>query len=95
MSKILVVAAHPDDEILGVGATIAKRVANGDEAYALIMAEGQTSRTGKREDMSHDVIDLLHEDTLRAVEIIGYSDVFFCDFPDNRTDSCDFLDIVK
>ena len=37
MKKILVVAAHPDDEILGVGATVAKHSAQGDEVYALIL----------------------------------------------------------
>lgn len=50
MKKILVVAAHPDDEILGVGATVAKHAAQGDEVYALILGEGQTSRGEHRED---------------------------------------------
>ena len=43
--NILVVAAHPDDEILGVGGTIAKHVDNGDEVYALIRSEER--RVGK------------------------------------------------
>ena len=51
MKKILVVAAHPDDEILGVGATVAKHAAQGDEVYALILGEGQTSRGEHREEV--------------------------------------------
>ena len=46
--NILVVAAHPDDEILGCGASIAKWVKNGDEVNVLIMAEGITSRDKTR-----------------------------------------------
>ena len=60
MKKILVVAAHPDDEILGVGATVAKHAAQGDEVYALILGEGQTSRGEHREDISAEVVKDLH-----------------------------------
>ena len=60
MKKILVVAAHPDDEILGVGATVAKHAAQGDEVYALILGEGQTSRGEHREDISAEVVKELH-----------------------------------
>lgn len=95
MSTVLVIAAHPDDEILGVGATIARHIKNGDEAYALILGEGQTSRTEKREETDQSVVNSLHNDTIRASKIIGYKDVFFENFPDNRFDQVDLLDIVK
>lgn len=95
MSKILVVAAHPDDEILGVGATVAKRTANGDAARAIILGEGQTSRWEKREDVPKNVLSELHEDTLNAAKCVGYEKVYFADFPDNRFDSVDLLNIVK
>ena len=42
--KILIVAAHPDDEVLGCGGTILKHVADGDSVHIVIMAEGITSR---------------------------------------------------
>ena len=42
MKTVLIVAAHPDDEILGVGATAARHVAEGDAVYAMILGEGQT-----------------------------------------------------
>lgn len=92
---VLVVAAHPDDEILGVGATISKMVKNGYYAYALIMAEGQTSRWSNRADADKTVLKNLHSNTLKAADCIGYKKVIFADFPDNQMDSIDLLDITK
>ena len=42
--KVLVVVAHPDDEVLGCGGTIAKHINNGDSVSVLILADGETSR---------------------------------------------------
>lgn len=95
MSTVLVIAAHPDDEILGVGATVAKHIKDGDVAYALILGEGQTSRTQTREKTDESVVSALHNDSLEAAKKIGYKEVFFEYFPDNRFDRCDLLDIVK
>ncbi len=95
MKTILVVAAHPDDEILGVGGTVARHVAKGDQVYAMILGEGQTSRGEHREDISLDIVEELHKNTLESAQKIGYQDVFFAYFPDNRFDSIDLLDIVK
>lgn len=95
MRTVLVVAAHPDDEILGVGGTVARHVAEGDQVYAVILGEGQTSRGEHREDTSLDIIEALHKNTLESARKIGYRDVFFAYFPDNRFDSIDLLDIVK
>lgn len=95
MNIILVIAAHPDDEILGVGGTIARRVREGDVAYALILGEGQISRWTNRSSADLSVVDKLHENSLEAAKIIGYSQIYFENFPDNRFDSEDLLDIVK
>lgn len=95
MRNILVVAAHPDDEILGVGGTVARHVAKGDKVYAMILGEGQTSRGEHREDISGEVVAELHKNTLESAKAVGFSDVYFADFPDNRFDQVDLLDIVK
>lgn len=93
--NILVIAAHPDDEILGVGGTVAKHAANGDHVFAMILGEGQTSRFDKREDAGTTIIEKLHGNTIKAAEVIGFREVFFENFADNRFDSVDLLDVVK
>lgn len=93
--KILIVAAHPDDEILGVGGTIAKHIEAGDEVYALILGEGQTSRYEKREGAREGIVEELHKNTLAAASVLGIKEVFFENFADNRFDREDLLDIVK
>ena len=49
MTKVLVVAAHPDDEVLGCGGTLALHTDRGDECHILIMAEGLTSRSHQQD----------------------------------------------
>lgn len=96
MGKVLVVAAHPDDEILGCGGTIAKHVENHDEVYVLIMAEGLTSRDQNRNvNLRKDDLLQLHEASQKAADILGVNKIIFLDFPDNRMDQNDLLDIVK
>ena len=47
--NVLVAAAHPDDEVLGCGATIAKHSQRGDQVHLLVLAEGVTSRDQERQ----------------------------------------------
>lgn len=95
MSVLLVVAAHPDDEVLGVGATIARRVSNGDLAYALILGEGQTSRWHQRQLADEHAVLSLHQDSEAAAQIIGFAGIFHESLPDNRFDSVALLEVVK
>lgn len=93
---VLVVAAHPDDEILGCGGTIIKHIENGDEVHIAIMAEGLTSRDEKRDASARsDELSVLHANSFKALEIVGGSTLTMFDFPDNRMDSVDLLDVVK
>ena len=94
--KILIIAAHPDDEILGCGGTVARLVTEGYEAWSLILGEGVTSRDDTRDPgkRSED-IKQLNNQVHRANKIIGIKEVFTHDFPDNRFDTLPLLDIVK
>jgi LmbE family N-acetylglucosaminyl deacetylase len=93
--KILVVAAHPDDEVLGCGGSIARYIQEGNEVHIGILGEGITSRYERREDVDPDQIDRLRLKTRDAASILGITDVSFYDFPDNRFDSIDLIEIIK
>ncbi len=94
--KILIVAAHPDDEVLGCFGTVARLIQEGYEAYTLILGEGKTSRDETRvlEDKK-DEIEVLNTEIKKANNIIGVKKTFVESFPDNRFDSVDLLDIIK
>jgi LmbE family N-acetylglucosaminyl deacetylase len=93
--RILVVAAHPDDEVIGCGGSVRKwRDGGGHKLSALILAEGVASRTEKAIDVRKDV-EALRLQARSCAEIIGYEDIFFENFPDNRMDGVDLLDVVK
>jgi len=96
MSNILVVAAHPDDEILGCGGTIARHVQQGDEVSVLILSEGVTARDVNRSrDLRSDELSALGKMAHAAHKVLGSTNLVLHDFPDNRMDSIDRLDIVK
>jgi N-acetylglucosamine malate deacetylase 1 len=92
--KILVVAAHPDDETLGAGAAMAKHMAQGDNVSVLILGTGIASRKEKGADISAEVKSL-RACAKKALAKLGVKDVDFLDFPDNRFDSANLIDIVK
>jgi len=94
--KVLVVAAHPDDEVLGCGGTVARYALEGHAVYTLILGEGMTSRDAKRDKAKRqNALDELKQTAIRAGKVLGVKKVFTCDFPDNRFDSVPLLDVVK
>ncbi len=96
MKNVLVIAAHPDDEVLGCGGTIAKHVDTGDRVDVLIMAEGLTSRDVARDrDAAGNALTDLARSAHEANRILGVTSLELLDFPDNRLDAVDLLDIVK
>lgn len=93
--KVLVIAAHPDDEVLGCGGTIAKHALQGDVVHCLILGEGVTSRYRRREEAKEEELKKLKLEAEQAASILGVKEVFFRDFPDNRFDTVPLLEIVK
>ena len=94
--SVLVVAAHPDDEVLGCGGTIARHADAGDQVQVLIVAEGATSRQQERDrGQACDELSGLAQAAQQAGVILGAQGVELLDFPDNRLDSLDRLDLIK
>lgn len=93
---ILIVAAHPDDEILGCGGIIARLAKEGSLVYTLILGEGITSRDDVRSQQSNlRGIENLKQQAYAANKVLGVKDIFFHDFADNRFDTVALLDVVK
>lgn len=91
MKNILVVAAHPDDEVLGCGGTIAMHNFQGDKIYVVFMTDGVKSRTQFSDE---DVIN--RADASKSVQsILNIENMNFLGFEDNKMDNVPLLQIVK
>jgi len=93
--KILVVAAHPDDEVLGCGGTLARLSQEGHTVHTLFLADGESSRTTGKKTASSKLMHERKKAADRAKQILGCSSIEFCNLMDNRLDGIDLLDIVK
>jgi len=95
MKQALVVAAHPDDEVLGCGGTIARLISNECQVHVLILGDVTTSRY---QDMPGEEAWKTKEyrsETDSAAKLLGVSSLIRADFPDNRFDTVPLLEIVK
>ena len=91
---VLIFAAHPDDEVLGCGGTLAKLAVEGASIHAAFMADGVFSREGSKA-VQQAALKVRREAALTACNILGVKASFFGEFPDNRMDTVALLDIVK
>jgi LmbE family N-acetylglucosaminyl deacetylase len=97
MKKILVIVAHSDDETLGMGATIARHAAQGDEVKLMVMTNGIGARVDN-EQPSEDFIAQVKARQVaseKAANILGIKEIFQLDFPDNKMDTMALLTVVK
>jgi LmbE family N-acetylglucosaminyl deacetylase len=93
--KVLVIAAHPDDEVLGCGGTAARLAQEGHDVHFAILGEGITSRHPQRTDANAAQLDKLHRQSEAAAAKVGVKNVVHDRLPDNRLDTVPLLEIVK
>ena len=91
MKTVLIIAAHPDDEVLGCGGTIAKHVSQGNKVHSVFMADGVRSRPNLQEEDFE-----IRKDASKSVQsILGITSTHYLDFPDNKMDSIPLLNIIQ
>ena len=86
--RVLAIAAHPDDEVLGCGGTLALHARAGDEVTAVIACEGESLRYGPTGVGQS-------EHTRRAAEVLGLAESRQLGFPDQRLDTLSLLDLIE
>ena len=89
--RVLAVGAHPDDCELGAGATLARHAASGDEVSILVLSAGAASRGIE---IPGSTPDALRQQATDAAKVLG-ADVCVLEYPDQRFDAVDFLNLVK
>lgn len=86
--SVLAIAAHPDDEVLGVGGTLAKHAAQGDAVAVLIVTEGSTAQYN-----DESMIETKKEAARGCAEILGIDQVRFGELPDMQLDDVDHTQV--
>lgn len=95
MSKtVLVVAAHPDDETLGMGGTIARLVGEGHTVHVATMTDGVGARHTLTDEL-HDARERREAEFRAAVRVVGARSVVPFGFADNKMDGTPLLDVVR
>lgn len=87
--NVVVVAAHPDDEILGAGGTLARHAQVGDDVHAVVLADGALSRYDEH------MVGELQAGGLAAARHIGFASLRFEAFPDQRLDQVAMVDLTQ
>jgi LmbE family N-acetylglucosaminyl deacetylase len=93
----MIVVAHPDDELLGLGATMNRLISEFNvTTHVVILGEGITSRSDVHDrDMWANEMIHHRQNMLSAQAAIGYHSLSIHDFADNRFDTVALLDIIK
>ncbi|MBT4989640.1 MAG: PIG-L family deacetylase [Rickettsiales bacterium] len=89
--KILIIAAHPDDEALGCGGYIAKKAEEGAEIKAVFLTNGVSAR----DEIGDDEIKARNIALTKSSEILGIHEFYSFDFPDNRLDTVPLIEVIK
>lgn len=81
--RVLVFAPHNDDEVLGVGGTIAKYTDEGHEVYVCEVTSGKNAERVKR----------IQDEALKAHQILGVKETFFLGFPVVELNNCSTIEL--
>ena len=97
MNRVLVIAAHPDDDILGCGGTLSKFKSRGSEVKVVFIAEGTTCRFINSELTEEAKIEIKKRESyaISALEVLGIQDVHFYNLPCGRLDQQPIIEINK
>lgn len=87
--KILILAAHPDDEVLGMGGTI-KKLSGKNQVDLCVVSEGATAQY-----IDKKMIKVRKESCKKSSKILGIRNITFLDFPDMKLDTISHLEINK
>jgi N-acetylglucosamine malate deacetylase 1 len=90
---VLIVAAHPDDEVLGCGGTIARFSSAGADVHVLILADGESSRIGNADYTACRAARV--QAARAALDILGVKSVEMHELPDNQLDSVELIRVVR
>ena len=94
MSKVLVIAVHPDDETLGCGGTLLKHKANGDEIYWVIVTTIKNGYRGWDLKFSEEVIEKRDEEIEKVTKMYDFDGVFKLEFPTMRLDEVSMSELI-
>jgi len=94
VKSVLVVAAHPDDEVLGCGGTLKKISKIGAEVNAVFISDGVSSRKMNKKKYKNEII-YRRKACIKASKILGVKKTIFFDLPDNALDTVPLLKIIK
>ena len=98
MERVLVVAAHPDDDVLGCGATISKLIKSGKAVRVVFLGEGSTCRYEEGQidsDEAQRTIEQRNGFAREALAVLGVDDYVFHNLPCGRFDTIPIIDIGK
>jgi len=90
-----IVAAHPDDEVLGCGGTISRLANEGHQVHILLLADGESSRGTSERSIKSKQLSERKSAAKRACKILNCTSVDLLSLPDNRLDRFERLDIIK
>lgn len=87
--SVLIVVSHPDDEVLGCGATAAILASQGTSVRSCILSSEAGARHGRPE------LEDLHNDTRKAQEILGLDEPFFGSFSNLSLNTVPHIELVQ